>query len=225
MKEISRVTRPKEKAKATYDRLSRWYDVLVGHMEKGPRDLGLAKLDAHEGEKVLEIGFGTGYCVLALARSVGEFGKVYGLDISEGMLSVTAGKLEKAGLSERVELQLGDAVDLPYPDGFLDAIFMSFVLELFDTPEIPLVLQQCLRVLKVGGRICIVAMSKEKNPGIMERAYEWAHQKFPDYVDCRPIYVRDSVENAGFKIADVTRVSLLGLSADIVLAKKLETQC
>lgn len=224
MKEISRVTRPREKAKASYDRLSRWYDILVGRMEKGPRDLGLAKLDAHEGEKVLEIGVGTGYCMTALARSVGEFGEVYGLDMSEGMLSVTAGKLEKAGLSERVELQLGDAVNLRYLDGFFDAIYMSFVLELFDTPEIPVVLRQCRRALKAGGRICIVAMSKERNPTIMARAYEWAHLKFPDYVDCRPIYVREAVENAGFEIADVTRVSLWGLSAEIVVAKKLKTQ-
>ncbi|MBI2955351.1 MAG: methyltransferase domain-containing protein [Chloroflexi bacterium] len=223
MEEISRVARPKEKARASYDKLSRWYDIVVGRMEKRPRDLGLAKLDAHEGEKVLEIGFGTGNCLLPLARSVGDSGKVYGLDMSAGMLGVTVGKLEKAGLSKRVELQLGDAVNLPYPDGSFDAIFMSFVLELFDTPEIPLVLRQCRRALKAGGRICIVAMSKGKSPTMLAMAYEWAHRMFPNYIDCRPIYVREAVENAGFKIADVTRVSLWGLSAEIVFANKLET--
>ena len=87
--QISRVIRSKEKAKASYDKISKWYDILAGRFEKKYRDTGLQKLCAEEGEIVLEIGFGTGHCILALAQSVGNSGKVYGIDISEEMLKFT----------------------------------------------------------------------------------------------------------------------------------------
>ncbi|MBI5879038.1 MAG: class I SAM-dependent methyltransferase [Chloroflexi bacterium] len=199
---------------------SRWYDVLVGWGEKKFREIGLQKLSAKESEQVLEIGFGTGHCTLALAQSVASSGKVYGLDISEGMRHVTQSRVERAGLAERVELKLGDAANLPFDANSFDAVFTSFTLELFDTPEIPVVLQQCQRVLKSGGRICVVAMSKEGKSSMLVRLYEWGHAKFPDYVDCRPIFVRQALEDARFQILDTTKMSYWGVPVEIVVAKK-----
>ncbi len=99
--------------------MSRWYDLLTGGSEKKFREMGLEKLDACEGEVILELGFGTGYCISAIAKAVGDSGKVYGIDISEGMFGITSQRLDKESLSERVELTCGDATTLPYPDGFL----------------------------------------------------------------------------------------------------------
>ena len=163
--EIQRVFQSKSETKAFYDKISHVYDLLAEHSEGPVRRAGLEKLDARPGEKVLEIGFGTGHSLVSLAQSVGSTGKVFGLDLSERMLDVARDNLHKAGLADRVELTCGDAAQLPYPPDSLDAIFMSFTLELFDTPDIPKVLAECQRVLWPGGRIMVVAVSKEGEGG------------------------------------------------------------
>jgi ubiquinone/menaquinone biosynthesis C-methylase UbiE len=220
MLEISRVNRSKEEAKASYNRMSKWYDVMAGESEKKYKDIGLQFLSVQPGESVLEIGFGTGKTLLPLARAVGETGKVHGLDLSEGMLAVAGERLRKAGLAERAELKVGDAAALPFPDESLDAVFLCFTLELFDTPEIPVVLKECQRVLRPGGRLCVVAMSKKGKPNLMTRLYDWSHDKIPNYVDCRPIYAQASMEAAGLKTEEALVLPMWGLPVEMVLAKR-----
>jgi len=218
---IKRVNRSKEAARASYNRLSRWYDAIAGSTEKKYRDWGLEKLSAQPGEKILEIGFGTGHCLIALANAVGPQGQVIGLDISDGMLAIAQERLRQEGLNERADLHLGDATKLDFIEsGSLDAIFMSFTLELFDNPEIPRVLQECQRILKPGGRITVVSMTKTNPPGVAVRMYEWFHEIMPNYADCRPIFARQALERSGFVIQDRSVSSMWGLPVEIVLGQK-----
>jgi demethylmenaquinone methyltransferase/2-methoxy-6-polyprenyl-1,4-benzoquinol methylase len=193
--------------------MSDWY-------EGKHREAALEKLAVKESETVLEIGFGTGHGLLVMAHAVGDTGKVYGIDISEGMQAVALTRLEGSGLSERVDLICGDAVPLPYDSDHFDAVFMSFVLELFDTPEIPDLLGECQRVLRKGGRLGVVALSKSEKPGLAERLYEWAHRAFPKFADCRPIYVQQALSEAGFDLQPATAISMWGLPGEIVLGIK-----
>ena len=220
MAEIVRVTRSKNAARASYNRLSQVYDLMVGGSEEKIRESGLEFLNVQASETVLEIGPGTGKALLELARSVGPGGRAYGLDISDGMLSVAGDRLRKAGLLDRVQLGCADAVKLPLPTDSIDAIYLCFTLELFDIYEIPLVLGECCRLLHQKGRICVVGMSRKGKPNPMVRLYEWAHARIPNYVDCRPIQVREAMEAAGFTTIKSSLWSLWGLPVEVVLSQK-----
>lgn len=217
---VDRITRSKAQAQRYYDRLSRWYDLLAGSSERKYKQLCLQQLAVANGERVLEIGAGTGECSLALAKSVGPEGRVYGLDLSPGMLAVTRRKLETAGLVERVELECADAAKLPYADASFDAVFSSFTLELFDAPEIHQVLAECRRVLKPGGRLCITSLDRPPQPGWVSRLYVALHRRFPNAIDCRPIPVVAVIRSAGFEVRQAQGLSMWGLPVAVVLAQK-----
>jgi ubiquinone/menaquinone biosynthesis C-methylase UbiE len=215
--QISRVNRSKNAAKRAYNRLSRLYDPLAGTSEIQLIHLGLEMLSVRAGESVLEIGSGTGKALVKLFQRTE---KVYGLDLSPGMLQVARGRLAKAGLAGKVHLLSGDGATLPYSDQSFSALFMSFTLELFDTPEIPRVLAECHRVLQPDGRLGVVAMLKTDHPGHMVRLYEWFHKHFPTYVDCRPIDVESMIQAAGFRREKSRVKSMWGLPVEVVTARK-----
>jgi len=212
------VPRTKEEAKRLYDRISRFYDFFTAAFERKYAEMALERLSVKEGEAVLEIGFGSGHCFRQIAQSVGKSGKAYGIDISTGMLEVTERKLKRAQLMDRAELYCGDSASLPYGENTFDAVFISFTLELFDTPEIAKVLEEVKRVLKPRGRLGVVGMSREDGESMLLRLYEWVHKKWPKYVDCRPIYVEQSLKDAGYNIKSKEKVRLFGLPGEIVIA-------
>ncbi len=183
-------------------------------------DQAVARLDVRSGERVLEIGCGTGRGLVQLSRAAGLTGKVWGIDLSEVMLRIARRRVDRAGLGGRVELGQADAKEIPCAGQSFDAVFMSFTLELFDTPDIPRVLAECRRVLRGRGRLGAVALSRRGEPGLAVRLYEWAHDKMPSVVDCRPILVEDSIREAGFTIAGVVHRSLSGLPVEIVMSTK-----
>lgn len=193
--------------------------MISGHAESSLKEKGLLLLNAKPGETILEIGFGTGHCLLNLAQVVGDTGKIYGIDLSEGMLQAAQAKLRKAGVMFRVDLRQGDALQLPYADSFFDAIYVSFTLELFDSSEIPSLLKECKRVLHANGRISIVSMAKREKQSLMVRLYTWSHRKWPVYIDCRPIDGHAVIDQVGFHIEQLVQMSLFGLPVDIILAR------
>jgi ubiquinone/menaquinone biosynthesis C-methylase UbiE len=216
---VLRVLQSKEETRHYYNKIAKVYDLLSEDAEKPMREAGIKKLAAKPGESILEIGFGTGHCLVEIARAVGPNGKVLGIDISDQMLALAQELLAKEGLADRAELKCGDAEQLPFQTNSLDGIFFSFTLELFDTPELPKVLAECKRVLRPCGRIVVVAVSREGKHGVMLNLYEWTHRHFPNLMDCRPIYVRRALEAAGCTIKEAD-VESMWVPVEIVLAEK-----
>jgi ubiquinone/menaquinone biosynthesis C-methylase UbiE len=218
--EMLRVRRSPIEARDAYNRLSGWYDLLAGASEGPLCDLGLTLLDVQLGERVLEIGFGTGRGLATLARAVGPAGAVFGLDISDGMARLALQRLRDAGLDDRVLVCLGNGARPGFVPGSCDAIFMSFTLELFDTPELPSVLWHCRRLLRRGGRLGVVSLVKERRRERWPvRLYEWVHRLLPKWVDCRPIYLWQILTEGGFTITVSERRSMWGLPVDAVIAQ------
>jgi demethylmenaquinone methyltransferase/2-methoxy-6-polyprenyl-1,4-benzoquinol methylase len=216
---VLRVLQSKEETQAFYNKIARVYDLLADHSEAPVRRAGLQMLNPQEGQTVLEIGFGTGHCLVELARSVGSTGKVYGIDLSEKMRDISHARLQDQGLDGRVELTCGDALHLPYASGTMDGVFMSFTLELFDTPEIPAILSECKRVLRTGGRIVAVGMSRVVPEGLVMEVFEWTHRHFPNYLDCRPILIRRALEDAGFSVVE-SKTMKMWVNVELVCASK-----
>jgi len=218
--QISPVDRPKSAVKRNYDRLSAIYDVLAGSSEAPLTRQGLEILAVKPGETVLEIGAGTGRALVLLGDRVGPSGNVHGIDLSRGMLRQAQRRLKRADIFGRHDLVEGDGARLPYAGNQFSAIFLSFSLELFDTPEITGVLGECWRVLKPGGRIGVVSLFRDSQPGAVVRIYEWFHLKLPGVVDCRPINAGSLLQDSGFRLDNRLVKVMWGLPVEILVAYK-----
>jgi demethylmenaquinone methyltransferase/2-methoxy-6-polyprenyl-1,4-benzoquinol methylase len=212
-----------EANRACYDRISGINDFLADANEGPARRAGVEALALQPGERVLELGFGTGNEVIELAEKVGPTGSVAGIDVSPGMVQVAQRKLDERKLGAAVQLTVGDARQLPYPDGSFDAVYTSFTLELFPADDVTLVLAQVWRVLQPGGRFGVVSMAtpKDGEPNtLLERGYVWMHRHFPHIVDCRPIDPAALVAAAGFADVSEVRTAIWTMPVAVVVARK-----
>jgi ubiquinone/menaquinone biosynthesis C-methylase UbiE len=216
--EASRVLRPHAAARSAYDRMSGFYDWLTAG-ESAMRSRLLRMAELRGGELVLDLGSGTGTALKSMAHDTGEHGLAVGFDLSAGMLSRAAANLRRSSAGGRVRLVQGDAVACPFVNGAFDLILMSFSLELFDTPEIPRVLDECRRMLSSGGRLAIGCLATRPVRRWPVRLYETLHDRFPAWLDCRPIPVRAMLGEAGLRAEQVAEAALWGLPVDLVVAR------
>jgi SAM-dependent methyltransferase len=103
------------------------------------------------GERVLEIGPGTGYYSFEIADRVGE-GQLDVFDIQQEMLDHVMREANKRGTTN-VQPALGDAQALPYADESFDAVVLVTVLG--EIPDQDRALSEIARVLKPGGRLIV----------------------------------------------------------------------
>jgi ubiquinone/menaquinone biosynthesis C-methylase UbiE len=122
-------------------------------------DWTIGLVGIHQTDHVLEIGFGPGYGIQEVTRLAAQ-GRVAGMDISGTMLEQASRRNAAAIAAGKVELRLGDAAKLPYPDSSFHKVFATNVLyfwtDLFTT------LHEIWRVLKPGGRVALYFIAKEE---------------------------------------------------------------
>jgi len=109
-------------------------------------------LDAKQGERVLEVGPGTGYYTLDVTEWVGPDGSVDILDLQQEMLDHTMRRADERALANITPTQ-SDATALPFEDGTYDAAYLVTVLG--EIPDQDAALRELSRALKPGGRLVV----------------------------------------------------------------------
>ena len=128
-------------------------------LEREGRDLEedtsalLTKLDLQPGQKVADIGCGSGYYTRRMAEAVGPDGYVFGVDVQPEMLEILKTNAAEAGVGDRVIPVLGQAHDAFLPEGEIDWILLVDVYHEFQQPAE--MLASMHRALAPGGRIAL----------------------------------------------------------------------
>lgn len=188
-----------EQIRRVYNRKSSYYARVLGPIEEKPRMLAVERAALQPQDRVLEVAVGPGLTLVEIAKRVHTV--VEGVDLSPGMLEKARLAVAEAGLSN-VRLQEGDARRLPFANGSFDVLYNSYMLDLIHLDDMPVVLGEFRRVLKPGGRLVLVNLSK-RDPARLtwfERLYQALPSRLVPHVvgACRPVVMASHVSAAGF---------------------------
>lgn len=152
-------------APETHGRTIGWwapfYDVASWAMSLGQepaiRRRTIAAAALTPGEKVLDVGCGTGRLALKAWEAVRPDGEVYGIDASEKMIEVARNKVENAGVP--VRFQLAAIEDLPFAEGEFDVVLSTFMMHHLPDDLKAKGFKEAARVLAPGGRLLVVDLA------------------------------------------------------------------
>lgn len=168
--------------------------LFTGGGERAFREkiLDLAKLKP--GERVLDVGCGTGTLAIAASKRVGPDGEVHGLDASPEMLERAESKARKA--RGNATFTQGAAQALPYADAQFDVALATLVLHHLPRKDRELCAREMHRVLAPSGRLLVVdfAAAAPAQKGVLAHFHRHGHVK--------PEALTELLSNAGFLVAE-----------------------
>ena len=215
---------PTRLIRRVYDLWSLFYGWIVEPLERRPRMIGLQRANVQPHDRVLEVAVGTGTAFVEIVRKLDKANVAYGVDLSPRMLAKTRRRASRAGYTN-VGLQEADARALPFRDSSFDVLYNAYMLDLVPSEEIPAVLGEFKRVLKPGGRLVIVSMSKKAGNRLTlwERIYLRLPARWGAFITggCRPVLLEGLVSQAGFRQVQQEFLPHL-LASEIVTAYKPE---
>ncbi len=134
-----------------------WLDRSERDLEENP-DRAIDVLKLEKGSTVADVGAGSGYMTVKLAKKVGPQGKVYANDIQQGMLDLLSKRVTKSKLTN-VSTVLGTQDDPKLPADTLDLVIMVDVYHELSQPQV--MLRHIRDSLKPGGRLVLLEYRKE----------------------------------------------------------------
>ncbi|MBI5560506.1 MAG: methyltransferase domain-containing protein [Deltaproteobacteria bacterium] len=145
-----------ESVKRIYDGYSSVYDALFKRFFYPRIRHAIQSMDIRPGERVLDVGVGTGLSLSFFPRHA----TIVGIDLSGEMLRKAKEKVEEMGLYN-VRLLEMNAMNLNFEDNSFDEVFLSHVVSVVPDPY--MVMAECRRVCKNGGKIVVVNHFKSRN--------------------------------------------------------------
>ncbi len=209
--------------KQAYNRRSWIYSKTVAPMEWEYHLIALEQASVQPGEKVLEVAVGPGLTAVELARRVDKETIFSGMDLSTGTLRLTEQRLRENGFSQ-FQLKEGNARQIPFDANTFDVLYNGYMLDLIPEEAMPGILAEFNRVLRPGGRMILLNMSKSSSEIVLfrERLYHLLPPSLVLYLmgGCRPVLMEDLTRKAGF--SQVKRTFVGGKApSEIVLATKM----
>lgn len=152
----------KEEVAQMFNNISARYDFLNHFLSLGIDHIWRRKavntLREIQPKRILDLATGTGDFAIALLKLNPT--QIIGMDISSGMLEVGKNKMKAKHVSHIIDMQLGDSENMPFEDGYFDAITVGFGVRNYEHLEKGL--SEMLRVTRDGGKIVILEFSKPK---------------------------------------------------------------
>ena len=187
-----------------YDRTAAFYDEVVAEHQAKAKEQALELLARHPGERFLEVGCGTGWAFRRVLSRSGPTGAL-GIDAAPGMLAVAGRRLLEEHEGGYPPLALADARALPFAAAAFDCLLTTYTLEVLPLQDITAVLQECLRVLRPGGRLVAVNLTEgEGEDAAVTEEWKRGYAADPEYFSgSRPLLLSGLIERAGFR--DVRR--------------------
>lgn len=198
----------KSNVKKHYAQVSFLYGFFEKIFENKLREKSLKILQPRKGEVILEVGTGTGCALLEISRTVGLFGKVFGIDINKKMLKLSKKRLNK---QKRAFLFQADAINLPFEKDFFDAVYVIGTLDVLNLEGVVFRLEEFKRVLKPEGRIVLGSLNKKKKPPILFSFYRLLQKFFPNHFISRPIKIEKLVRDSGYIIEKKEDILVSGI--------------
>ena len=189
-----------EAVKAAYRRYASVYDALFGPVLQPGRKAVLEALECRPGDRVLEVGVGTG---LSLPMYP-PFVRVTGVDLSREMLEKARTRVQRRALTNVEGLHEMDAQAMGFPDASFDKIVAMYVVSVVQEPA--RLLAELHRVCKPDGEIFLVNHVRSTNPII--GAVEKGLARFSNQIGFHPDFDLHSLVNGSARVEHVSNVFL-----------------
>ncbi len=210
---------PKSAVRPTYTWIAPTHDVLAVLVERKARRLGLEWLGVQNGERLLEVAVGTGLSFGKILRQNPD-GWTEGVDLTPAMLRRAEKRAARAS-TKNYRLRLADAYALPFPDAHFDGLFNSYMFDLLPERDFEPVLGEFARVLRPGGRLVQVNMTKGRRP--YNALWEWIYRLSPPLLGgCRGVEMAPHFERVGLRRVRRAYVSEWTFPSEVVFGVKPE---